>query len=129
MRRLTHLRSGREHRFRPAPGYQPSAVTADGAAANSSSGSRPCCIANRLGSRPSGGADLGVDVLDVVGDRLRRDHELLGDLLVREPAGEQPQHLDLALGQPGGAFAAARDAVAGGAEHRLDDVARRGARP
>ena len=45
-----------------------------------------------------------------------------GDLLVRQAAREQPQHLDLARGQPGGALAAARDAVAGGAEHRLDRV-------
>ena len=32
-------------------------------------------------------------------------------------------------GQPGGALAAARDAVAGGAEHRLDGVGVEAARP
>ena len=42
------------------------------------------------------------------------------DLLVREPAREQPQHLDLARGQPRRALAPARNAVAGGAEHGLD---------
>ena len=44
------------------------------------------------------------------------------DLLVRQAAREQPQHLDLARGQPRRPFAAARHAVAGGAEHRLDRV-------
>ena len=44
------------------------------------------------------------------------------DLAVREPAREQPQHLDLAGGQALGALAAARDAVAGRAEHGLDRV-------
>ena len=55
-------------------------------------------------------------------DGLRRDHEPLGDLLVREPAREQPQDLDLARGQARGAFAPARDAVPGRAEHGLDGV-------
>ena len=90
------------------------------AAANSSSGSRPCCIANRLAAARGRGVDLRVDVLDVVADGLRRDHEPLGDLLVRQAAREQPEHLDLARGQPGRALAAPRDAVAGGAEDGLD---------
>ena len=46
-----------------------------------------------------------------------------GDLLVRQAARDQPQHLDLARGEPGRALAAARHAVAGGAEHGLDRVA------
>ena len=68
-------------------------------------------------------------MLDVVADRLGRDHEPLGDLLVREPAREQPQDLDLARGQPGRALAAPRDAMAGGAEHRLDGLGVEPARP
>ena len=43
-----------------------------------------------------------------------------GDLLVREPAGQEPQHLDLARGQPGRALAPPADAVAGGVEHGVD---------
>ena len=68
------------------------------------------------------GVDLRVDVLDVVGDRLGRDHQALGDLLVGEPAREQPEDLDLARGQSRRALAAPRDAMAGGAEHRLDGL-------
>ena len=33
-------------------------------------------------------------------DRLHRDEQLLGDLLVGVAAGDQPQHLALALGEP-----------------------------
>jgi hypothetical protein len=46
------------------------------------------------------------------------DHELLGDLLVRQVSGQQPQHLDLARGQTGRPFAAASDPVTGRADHR-----------
>src|SRR5258705_12114444 len=46
------------------------------------------------------GTDLRVDVLDVVADGLRRDDQARGDLLVRHPAREQSEHLDLARGQP-----------------------------
>ena len=57
----------------------------------------------RTGSpRPAGRAGLGVDVLDVVARGLRRDHQLLGDLLIGKAEREQPQDLDLARGQPGG---------------------------
>ena len=45
-----------------------------------------------------------------------------GDLLVREPAREQAEHLDLARRQPGRPLAAPGYAMAGGAEHRLDRV-------
>jgi hypothetical protein len=45
------------------------------------------------GGGPAGGADLGVDVLDVITDRLRRDHQPLGDLLVGHAAREQDEHL------------------------------------
>lgn len=55
----------------------------------------------------------------MVGGGLRRDDEALRDLLVREPAGEQAQHLHLARRQASGSFAAPAHAVAGGGEHRL----------
>ena len=92
-------------------------------------GQESVLTANRLGGGAARGADLGVDVLDVVADGLRRDHEPAADLLVRQPAREQPQHLDLARGQARRALAAARHAVAGGAEHGLDRVAVEAAGP
>src|SRR4051794_37411116 len=51
----------------------------------------------RPGSRPA--ADLRIDVGHVGLDRPRPDDQARGDLLVRHPAGEQPQDLALALGQ------------------------------
>ena len=54
------------------------------------------------GFGPAGGVDLGVDVLDVVARGLRRDDQAPGDLLVGQAAGQEPEHLDLACGQPGG---------------------------
>ena len=59
-----------------------------------------------LGGEQGGGgavgdADLGVDVLDVVRHGLARDHQLVGDLLVGVPTGEQGQDVDLARRQPG----------------------------
>ena len=53
-------------------------------------------MAKRLAVAARRGADLRVDVLDVVGDRLGGDHEAPGGLLVRHPLGEQPEDLDLA---------------------------------
>src|SRR4051812_38150308 len=41
------------------------------------------------GSRPIGDADLGVDVLDVVADRLWRDHQLVRDLSCGESSGHE----------------------------------------
>ncbi len=67
-----------------------------------------------------GGVDLRVDVLDVVACRLRRDHELGGDLLARQAARDQPQDVDLAGRQPGRPLAAARDRMAGRGENRGD---------
>ena len=49
---------------------------------------------------PSGGADLGVDVLDVVLRCAPRDHQRLGDLFVRQPPSQQAQHLHLPLAEP-----------------------------
>src|SRR5689334_17839812 len=46
-------------------------------------------------------AALGVDVHRVGVHGGRRDHQLGGDLALREPAREQAQHLELALGQLG----------------------------
>src|SRR4051794_4655232 len=42
-------------------------------------------------------ADLVVDVRDVMAHRARRDHELGRDLLVRQPAREQAEHLGFAF--------------------------------
>ena len=47
---------------------------------------------------------------------LRRDYQLSGDLLVRPPASEQDEHLDLAGGQAGQGFPAPR--------HRLNRLNR-----
>src|SRR5262245_31121357 len=49
------------------------------------------------GAGAAGGADLAVDVLQVVPDGMRADEQELGDLLDRELLGGQPQHLDLAF--------------------------------
>ncbi|CAM5740444.1 hypothetical protein SBADM41S_04270 [Streptomyces badius] len=38
-------------------------------------------------------------VLHMVLDRAVRDHQAFGDLLVREPLGDQPQHLGLPVGE------------------------------
>ena len=43
--------------------------------------------------------ELAERVLDVVLDSAVGDDQTLGDLLVREPLGDQPQHLGLALGE------------------------------
>ena len=66
------------------------------------------------------GVDLRVDVLGVVGDCLRGDHQPLSDPLVGQAPREQPEDLDLARRQARRALAAPRDAVSGGAEHGLD---------
>ena len=68
------------------------------------------------------GVDLRVDVLDVVADGFGGDHQALGDLLVGEPAREQPEDLDFARGQSRGTLVAPRDAMAGRAENRLDGL-------
>src|ERR1700759_4125569 len=47
------------------------------------------------GSSPAGGADLGVDVLDMVAGRLWRDFQACRDLLVGQAASELDQHLGL----------------------------------
>ena len=47
-----------------------------------------------------GDAGLVEDALEVEGDGVLADDECLGDLAVRLAGRDQPQHLDLALGQP-----------------------------
>lgn len=54
----------------------------------------------RRGS-PSGVADLEVNVLHMMLSGTPGDDQPLGDLLVRQAAGQQPQHLDLAVAEPG----------------------------
>ena len=53
-------------------------------------------------------ADLLVDVLDVLTDRLGRDAEVVGDLLVRPAAHQNEQDLELPLRQSRGSSAVAR---------------------
>jgi hypothetical protein len=63
--------------------------------------------------RPQGGsgssrhAALGVDVLDVVVGRLRRDVQPIRDLSRRESPRDKAQHLDLAARQSAGVLAPA----------------------
>ena len=58
------------------------------------------------GPGAGGDADLGVDVLDVVVDRLGEIERSAAICLVGVAAREQAQHLHLALAQPGDAVAA-----------------------
>src|SRR5581483_10823025 len=51
------------------------------------------------GAGARGDAELRVDVLHVRVGRLRRDHELRGDLPLRAAAREQAEHLPLAWRQ------------------------------
>ena len=79
-------------------------------------------MANRLAVTRLDAPDLGVDVLDVVARRLRRDHQTRRDLLARQPAREQTQHVHLAGREPGRSLAPPADPVAGGDEHGVDRV-------
>ena len=54
-------------------------------------------VADELGAR--GAAQLLLDVRAVGLDRARGEEQLLGDLGVGVAEGDQPQHLDLALGE------------------------------
>src|SRR4051794_21702491 len=53
------------------------------------------------GARPGGQARLAVQPLDVMVTGLRGDPQLAGHLLGGHPAGDEAEHLALALGQPG----------------------------
>src|SRR5689334_15939946 len=83
-------------------------------------GEEPVLGREQGGRRAGRDADLRVDVLDVVADRLRRDLELPGDLLVEQAAREQPQDLDLARREAGRALRPPRDLVAGRDEYGVD---------
>ena len=81
------------------------------------------------GRGPARGADLGVDVLDVIAGRLRRDDQPGGDLLVGQAAGEQdagprPRARSARPGLP-----APRQPVPGRGQHGLDGVAVQAAGP
>ena len=70
---------------------------------------------------PGGDPGLGVDVLDVVADRLGGDPQRRGDLLVEPAAGDQAQHLDLAVGETGRVRGRSRQTwLAGGGQHGVD---------
>ena len=51
------------------------------------------------GQRPVRGARFGIDVLDMMAGCLPRDHQPLSDLPVRQAPGQEPENLDLAVGQ------------------------------
>jgi hypothetical protein len=52
-------------------------------------------------------------VFDVIPGGLSRDHQPIGDLLVREAARHQPEHVHLARGQAGRPGSSLPHAVAG----------------
>src|SRR3954447_10440895 len=91
---------------------------------------KPALDGEQRRPRAGGDAGLGVDVLDVVADRLGRDAQPLGDLLVGQAAGDEAQDLDLALGQPARLRHPLRRALARGRAHRVGGLAveRAGAR-
>src|SRR5438552_17644567 len=66
-----------------------------------------------------GDADLRVDVLDVIADRLGGNHQAGCDVLVRQAACGESEHVDLAVRETSDVDAAAGDAVAGCGEHRM----------
>ena len=80
----------------------------------------PHCEQARL--HPARDAGFRIDVLGVVAGRLGRDHEAAGYLLAREPAGQEPQDVDLAGRKPCRAVPAASNLVPGGNENRIDDL-------
>src|SRR5437763_3055857 len=75
------------------------------------------------GGGPRGHAGLAVDGLDVVARRLRRDHEVAGDVPGGYAAGQQPQHLHLAGGERAGVPLAPAHPMPRRREHRVDRVA------
>src|SRR5215213_7278118 len=60
----------------------------------------PECVGDRFGT--GGDADLGEDVPDVVLHGPLAEEQLVGDLLVRQPLGEEPQDLTFSLREPAG---------------------------
>ena len=56
--------------------------------------------AARHGLSPVVHVELAKDVLQVLLDRARGDHQPVGDRLVREPFAQQAEHFQLALGEP-----------------------------
>ena len=53
------------------------------------------------GGGARGDANLAVDGRQVAVDRARADHELVGDLRIAQPLGQQLEHLALAGGEIG----------------------------
>src|SRR4051812_11524553 len=75
------------------------------------------------GAGPGSDAGLGVDALEMMTHRLGGDTELGGSRFVRLAPGDEPQHVDLALGEPGGAVDRRTSTTPGmtrGVEDRVD---------
>ena len=81
-------------------------------------------VGSPAGQLVSGGElELAQDRRDVRFDRLGRNGQVPGDLLIRVPPGDQPQHLDLARRQAGQALrrGPARG-LSGASEHGFDGI-------
>lgn len=68
-------------------------------ATSADSAQQPALPRDRGGLGPAGGAELGQDVGHVHADRFSADEQLLADLSVRAPLGNESQHLLLARSQ------------------------------
>src|ERR1700722_2972212 len=95
MRRLTHLWRRPAISGRPAAGR-----SGHGAGEALLLGEEAMLHGEQARGRPGRSVDLRVDVLDVVGNGLGRNHQALADLLVRQPPREQSENLDLPGCQP-----------------------------
>ena len=80
----------------------------------------PLAVGDRRGLGPAADVELGEDARDVDAGGLLRHVELLGDLAVRGPRGEQLEHLALARGEAEGLVAGGLGPVAVGSGGRRD---------
>src|SRR3954471_18731123 len=75
----------------------------------------------QTGGDPARGADLRVDVLDVVARGLLWDPHFCLVLPARQATREQPKYVDFARGETGRIFPSSYFVPSGG-EHRLDRI-------
>src|SRR5438309_1953398 len=76
----------------------------------------------RSGLRTTPCAGLGEDVAHVVARSLHADEEPFGDLCVRKPSRDEPQDLELAVGQHPDALATYMASIAEPAQQRTGDI-------